>query len=199
MTINGKGILPPDHPLRAFRQSRHGAAPRANWPQPTWCWRSARSSARRRCIPSRIRSRIAGRLIHIDIDPLQLVTQFPAALPIVADAKLAVAALLAALPAGTPTAAGRREREAIRAAVDEVLWPACATHRRIMEIVDEVLAGRHRCGRPDRAGLLRQPVLPGGAAALLFQLQHRLRHAGLRAAGGVRRKARRAGSAGRVA
>jgi acetolactate synthase-1/2/3 large subunit len=82
---------------------------------------------------------IKGKLIHINIDPLQLVTQFPAALPIVADAELAVAALLAALPGGKPSGGGAARAAAIRDEVDRGLWPACATHRRIMEIVDQVL------------------------------------------------------------
>jgi acetolactate synthase-1/2/3 large subunit len=82
---------------------------------------------------------IGGKLIHIDIDPLQLVTQFPAAVPIVADAQLAGAALLAALPTAKVQNGGAERAAAIRGKVDAGLWPACATHRRIMEIVDETL------------------------------------------------------------
>ena len=84
---------------------------------------------------------IRGKLIRIDIDPLQLVTQFAAALPIVADARLAAAALLAALGDEAHDNSGAERAKAVREGVDAVLWPACRTHRRIMEIVDEALPG----------------------------------------------------------
>jgi acetolactate synthase-1/2/3 large subunit len=82
---------------------------------------------------------IGGRLIHIDIDPLQLVTQFPADVPIVADSRLAATAMLAALPATKAQNGGAARAATVRADVDAHLWPACATHRRIMQIVDQAL------------------------------------------------------------
>jgi acetolactate synthase-1/2/3 large subunit len=138
MTINGKGIVPPVHPLRL--SGNLGMMPlRAELAAADVVLAIGTEFGETEMYPEPHPVRIAGRLIHVDIDPLQLVTQFPAALPIVADARLAVAALLDALPAGTSSGGGAARAEAIRAAVDQVLWPACAIHRRIMQIVDEVL------------------------------------------------------------
>jgi acetolactate synthase-1/2/3 large subunit len=138
MTINGKGVMPPDHPLRLA--GNLGMAPlRAELAAADVVLAIGTEFGETEMYPEPHPVSIAGKLIHVDIDPLQLVTQFPAALPIVADSRLAAAALLAALPAGTPPGGGAARAAAIRAGVDEALWPACATHRRIMEIVDEVL------------------------------------------------------------
>jgi acetolactate synthase-1/2/3 large subunit len=140
MTINGKGILPPDHPLRLA--GNLGMPPlRAELAAADVVLAIGTEFGETEMYPEPHPVRIAGKLIHVDIDPLQLVTQFPATLPIVADSAQAAAALLAELPAGTPLDGAAARAEAIRVGVDEVLWPACATHRRIMDIVDEVLPG----------------------------------------------------------
>ncbi|MBX3567819.1 MAG: 5-guanidino-2-oxopentanoate decarboxylase [Rhizobiaceae bacterium] len=140
MTINGKGIVPPDHPLRL--SGNLGMAPlRAELAAADVVLAIGTEFGETEMYPEPHPVSFGGRLIHIDIDPLQLVTQFPAALPIVADAKLAAAALLSALPPGKAASGGAARAAAIRTAVDQGLWPACATHRRLMEIVDEVLPG----------------------------------------------------------
>ena len=83
---------------------------------------------------------INGTLIRIDIDPLQLTTAIPSALPIVADAKLACAAILRKLQSSTATLRnGKARATALRANVDKVLWPACVTHRALMEVVVSAL------------------------------------------------------------
>lgn len=138
MTINGKGIVPPDHPLRL--SGNLGMAPlRAELAAADVVLAIGTEFGETEMYPAPHPVRIEGKLIRVDIDPLQLVTQFSAALPIVSDAKLAVAALNSALPAGAPPGGGAARAETIRLEVDRLLWPACATHRRIMEIVDEVL------------------------------------------------------------
>ncbi len=140
MTINGKGILPPGH--RLALAGNLGMTPlRRELAEADVVLAIGTEFGETEMYPEPHPVEIAGALIHIDIDPLQLVTQFPAALPIVADAKLATEALLAALPDAKATDDGAARASMIRAEVDKNLWPACATHRRILEIVDEALPG----------------------------------------------------------
>jgi len=140
MTINGKGIVPPGH--RLALSGNLGMAPlRQELAAADVVLAIGTEFGETEMYPEPHSVNIAGKLIHIDIDPLQLVTQFPAALPIVADAKLAAEALLAAIPPSPAAKDGAGRAKAIREAVDALLWPACATHRRIMEVVDEALPG----------------------------------------------------------
>jgi acetolactate synthase-1/2/3 large subunit len=144
MTINGKGILPPSHPLTL--SGNLGMSP----------LREALASAdailaigtefgETEMYPELQAITINGTLIRIDIDPLQLTTALPSALPIAADAKLATAAILEALgPAAKRDGAARAAK--VRAAVDAGLWPQCRTHRELMEAItaalpDAIIAG----------------------------------------------------------
>src|SRR6185295_11557801 len=83
---------------------------------------------------------IAGKLIRVDIDPLQLVNNLSADLPIQADAKLAVAALNAAL-GGSSSANGQgaKRAAALRKEVQASLWPACRVHGGLLRTVTETL------------------------------------------------------------
>ena len=146
MTINGKGILPPGHPL----------ALNGNLGMPPLHDELAAADVvlaigtefgETEMYPEPRAIAITGSLIRIDIDPLQLTTALPSALPIAADARLAAAAILANLQS-TPGAKrdGAARAASLRASVDAGLWPACRTHRRLMDIVmtalpDAIVAG----------------------------------------------------------
>lgn len=140
MTINGKGIVPPHHPLAL--NGNLGMVPlREELKSADVVLAIGTEFGETEMYPEPHPVDIRGKLIHIDIDPLQLVTQFPANLPIVSDSALAAAALVAALPGGKASNGGAERARVIRAAVDKGLWPACGTHRAIMKVVDEVLPG----------------------------------------------------------
>lgn len=140
MTINGKGILPPGHPLNL--SGNLGMTPlREELAACDVVLAIGTEFGETEMYPEPHPVVITGELIRIDIDPLQLVTQFPAALPIVADAKLAATALLAAIGSENRERSGAARAKVIRLAVDKGLWPACRTHQRIMRIVDEALPG----------------------------------------------------------
>ncbi len=140
MTINGKGILAPDHKLAL--SGNLGMAPlREELKAADVVLAIGTEFGETEMYPEPHPVEISGTLIHIDIDPLQLVTQFPANLPIVADSALAASAIVATLPAAHVNKSGAARAEKIRDAVDAGLWPACATHRAIMKVVDEVLPG----------------------------------------------------------
>jgi acetolactate synthase-1/2/3 large subunit len=96
-----------------------------------------------------------GKLIRIDIDPEQLVRGFAADVPILSDARLALAALAAALDAPRSDGSGARRAAAIRTAVRELWWPAIATHERVLDVVQRAL------GDPIIVGDQTQPVYGG--------------------------------------
>src|SRR5690606_2594790 len=79
-----------------------------------------------------------GTLIRVDIDPEQLVRLVRADVPIVADARLALAALARVLGAEPgrrvdPDGPGARRAVAIGAAVRPLWWPSVARHRRLLD------------------------------------------------------------------
>lgn len=151
-SVNAKGILPPGHPL-------HGGENLAFAP--------LRDAVRAADVVLAVGAELGetemypdpqpvlfgGRVIRIDIDAEQLMRGFRAGLPILGDAGLALAALLDAVPAGERRGAARAA--AMREAVRAQWWPAVAAHKRILDVVDEVL--------PDAiiAGDQTQPVYGG--------------------------------------
>jgi acetolactate synthase-1/2/3 large subunit len=149
-TINAKGILPPGHPLRAGENM--ALAP----------LRDALAAAdvvlalgsefgETEMHPDPKPLRFGGRLIRVDIDPEQLVRAFPADLPILADARLALAEINRRLgvvprPGHSPDSPGALRAAAIRRAAAQLWWPAVAVHRRIAEVLqaslhDAILVG----------------------------------------------------------
>ena len=104
---------------------------------------------------------VKGKLIRIDIDPLQLVNQLPADIAIFADSALAVAALNEALGGAAGQSAGKAKNAPQRCArgSQRRLWPACRTHGRLLSVITRGPARRGHRRRPDRAGLCRQPDL----------------------------------------
>jgi acetolactate synthase I/II/III large subunit len=142
-TINGRGILEPGH--RLALNGNLGMAPLLE--------ELAASDAilaigtefgETEMYPEPKPLQFGGPLIRIDIDPLQLAAGLPCTLPIAADARLAATALLAALGEGgkvigDKAVGGEARAKAVRSKVDAGLWPACRTHRTLMDIVAKAL------------------------------------------------------------
>jgi len=140
MTINAKGILPPGHAL----------ALAGNLGMPPLVEELAGADVvlaigtefgETEMYPEPRPVTINGKLIRIDIDPLMLATGVRSAVPITADAKLAAAAILGALGTENRNAArlGAARASTIRGAVQSLLWPACRTHGKLMEIAAKAL------------------------------------------------------------
>lgn len=79
----------------------------------------------------RDRAAFTAKLVRVDIDPKKIGDQYEAAVGIVADAKLAAAALLAALGPGAP-ARGEARAAALRAAMRAGLSPSERHHARLL-------------------------------------------------------------------
>ena len=147
MTINGKGILPPAHPLALA--GNLGMEPLvAELRDADVVLAIGTEFGETEMYPEPRAIKIGGALIRIDIDPLMLATGVHASVPITADAKLAATAILVELKQGkqTVTRLGAARALAIREAVQKGLWPACRTHAKLMEIVtsalpDAIIAG----------------------------------------------------------
>lgn len=144
-TINGKGILPPGD-ARALAGNLGMEPLRRELAVADVVLAIGTEFGETEMYPEPHPVKIGGKLIRIDIDPQQLVTHFPAHLPIAADARLACAALLTALGDNRDNRNGAERAKAVRDAVRAGLWPACKTHRRIMDIVaatlpDVIVAG----------------------------------------------------------
>lgn len=145
-TVNAKGILPPDHPLRAGENMalpplRHLLA------EADVVLAIGTEFGETEMYPDPQPITINGQLIRIDLDPEQLMRGPVATLPILADAKQAAAAL----SRGPALATARARSGAARAAATyEAMrgcwWPAVGTHQRIAEIAlatlpDAILVG----------------------------------------------------------
>jgi len=137
MTINGKGILPPAHPLALA--GNLGMAPlREALANSDVVLAIGTEFGETEMYPEPHPIVINGGLIRIDIDPLQLTTGVAAALPIAADARLACEAILKELnPAGARE--GAKRAKAIRAAVEAGLWRECRTHRKLVDAITAAL------------------------------------------------------------
>ena len=158
-TVNAKGLLPPGHPLHAGENMA--------WPPVREALRAAdvvvavgTEFGETEMYPEPQPIAFDGSLIRIDIDPEQLVRTCPAAVPILGDARLALAALNAALGAHgraelRPDGSGARRAAAIRAATRKHWWPAVAVHERVLDVVRRVLS------EPIVVGDQTQPVYGG--------------------------------------
>jgi acetolactate synthase-1/2/3 large subunit len=137
-SVNAKGLMPPAHPLRAGENLA--------WPPLREAVRDAdvvlavgTELGETEMYPDPQPIRFDGRVVRIDIDPEQLMRGFVADLPILADARLALAALLELTPGTVRNGAGRAA--ALREAVRPLWWPAVAVHRHVLDIVAEALPG----------------------------------------------------------
>jgi acetolactate synthase-1/2/3 large subunit len=144
MTINGKGILPPGHPLALA--GNLGMAPlREALADADVVLAVGTEFGETEMYPEPQTLGITGALIRIDIDPLQLTTALPSALPIAADSRLACRAILEILRPGAKRN-GERRASQIRSSVDAALWPQCRTHRKLLDAImtalpDAIIAG----------------------------------------------------------
>ena len=153
-TVNAKGVLPPGHSLRAGENM---------------AFAPIRDALRRADVVAAVGTEFGetemypepqplgfdGKLIRIDVDPEQLVRSFPAAVPILSDARLALAALDAELGTQRPDGSGARRAAELRAAVRKLWWPAIAVHERVLDVVQRAL------GDPIIVGDQTQPVYGG--------------------------------------
>jgi acetolactate synthase-1/2/3 large subunit len=153
-TVNAKGVLPPGHPLHAGENMAF-APIREALRQADVVVAVGTEFGETEMYPDPQPLAFDGRLIRIDIDPEQLVRGFPAAVPILSDARLALAALDAALGTQRPDGSGARRAAEIRAAVRELWWPAVAVHERVLDVVQRAL------GDPIIVGDQTQPVYGG--------------------------------------
>ena len=140
---------------------------------------------------------IPGDIIRIDIDPAELTSMYPAAVPIQADARAAMLALSSALASRKPTT----QRSQGESRVREILARNAATmtdleklHARVW--TDPAFSSSRGCNRDGRCladRLHRHLCHADGDGALLVLLRHLLR-AGRRVADGHRRQDRCAAS-----
>jgi acetolactate synthase-1/2/3 large subunit len=119
-TWNGKGGFPEDHPLFAGSVGQTGTVPgnsiaaSADLVVSVGCrFTDWSASSYRRGVSFSIPP---AKLIHIDVDPQEIGKNYPAAVGIVADAKPAVAALVAELGAD----GGAKDRQYFRADIDKL-------------------------------------------------------------------------------
>jgi acetolactate synthase-1/2/3 large subunit len=135
-TINGKGLLPPGHPLGLC--GNLGMAPvREALADADAVLVVGSELGETEMYPDPQPLHAGGPVVRIDIDPEQLVRALPAEVPITADARLALRALNGALEPRRGDGAARAQK--IREAVRATFWPAVAVHERIMAIVAETL------------------------------------------------------------
>jgi acetolactate synthase-1/2/3 large subunit len=153
-TVNAKGVLPPGHPLHAGENMA--------WPPVREALREAdvvvavgTEFGETEMYPDAQPLAFDGELIRVDIDPEQLVRTYPAAVPILSDARLALGALDAALGALKPDGSGAQRAAAIRAATRRHWWPAVAVHERVLDVVQRALSD------PIIVGDQTQPVYGG--------------------------------------
>ena len=86
------------------------------------------------------RFEIGGDLIRIDLDPEQLARSYVPNLPIVADAKLALQAILDNLPdLGRDTTTALDGAEALRRAIDPLWQPIAADHKPLLDLIRATL------------------------------------------------------------
>ncbi|HTN95866.1 MAG TPA: 5-guanidino-2-oxopentanoate decarboxylase [Nordella sp.] len=138
-TINGKGILPPGHKLALAGNLGMDAA-QAELEASDVVLAIGTEFGETEMYPAARPIEVKGKLIRIDIDPLQLVNQLSADIAITADSALAVAALNDALGASTQQAHKGAERAAAtRKKIVAKLWPACRTHGRLLEVISKAL------------------------------------------------------------
>ncbi len=138
-TINAKGLIPRGHPLAAGENM--AAEPlRHALRDADVVLAVGTEFGETEHYPGPTPLAINGALIRIDLDPEQLVRQFRAAVPMVADARLALSALLAAVESGGASdGAGRAAELRVRMDVQQPAW--IAPHRRLMDAIDAALPG----------------------------------------------------------
>ena len=140
-TVNAKGILPPGHELRAGENM--ALAPIREAIAEADLVLGVGSEFGETEMTPDPRPLSFAKLIRIDIDPEQLVRGVAADLPILSDAKLALAEINRRLGVGAgspPRAGGGAGRAAaIRAAAAACWWPAVTIHQPIARLIEATL------------------------------------------------------------
>ncbi len=139
MTVNAKGVLPPDHPLSLGSRMPHAPVMAA-----------LRAADVVLAIGTELgetdtllfddQLRLDGDLIRIDLDPEQLTRNVLPSIAICADAGLAMSALTQALETRSKRD-GAARAAALREAADKEVLPVYRQHGRFLELVAEVLPG----------------------------------------------------------
>jgi acetolactate synthase I/II/III large subunit len=142
-TVNAKGVLPPGHPLRAGEnmafQPVRGAIRQAD---AVLAVGTEFGETEMYTDPKPLV--FPEKFIRIDIDPEQLMRGFPAGLPIMANARLALVEINSVLgvtkkgPVRSDSPGAKRAAE-VRAATAKLWGPAVAVHRHIAEVIQEKL------------------------------------------------------------
>ena len=157
-TVNAKGLLPAGHPLYAGENMAF-APIRDALRQADVVVAVGTEFGETEMYPDPQPLTFEGQLIRVDIDPEQLVRSFRTDVPILSDARLALAALNAALGGQDRTvhAEGRGARRAaeVRAAVQKLWWPAVTAHQHMLKAV------QHALPDPIIVGDSTQPVYAG--------------------------------------
>jgi len=138
-TVNAKGILPPGHPLRAGENMAFPPV-RDAIGQADAVLAVGNEFGETEIYPDPKPLRFPDKFIRIDIDPEQLVRGFPAGLPILANARLALVEINRELgvdkkTAVRPDSPGAKRAAAIRAATAKFWGPTVAVHRPIAEVI----------------------------------------------------------------
>lgn len=137
-TINGKGLLPPDHDLLAGENM--AAAPLlAELAAADVVLAVGTEFGETEHYPGPVEIRIPGSLIRIDLDPEQLMRGPVAAVPLVADAKLAADALASHLDHTMPRLGGRERAAALRRALQAQLPDYALRHQPALAMIDRIL------------------------------------------------------------
>ncbi len=137
-SINGKGVLPPDHDLLA---GEHLAAEplRTELAAADVVLAIGTEFGETEMYPAPVDLTFGGRLIRIDLDPEQLMRGPRADLPIVADAALALAALTTAIEHSPAKLGGAARAARLRKAMAAQLPDYALRHRGLMAAIDRVL------------------------------------------------------------
>lgn len=134
LTVNGRGILPPDHPLLAGENL--GASPMLEALREADVVLAVGTElGETEMYPLPVEPVVSGRLIRIDIDSEQLTRRPFADLPLLGDAAAALQALADRVPP-REQGEGPRRASALRAAGAEALPSGIEPYRRLMEAVD---------------------------------------------------------------
>jgi acetolactate synthase-1/2/3 large subunit len=139
-TINGKGILPPDHPLSLG----------STLPQPPVLEELTRADVvlavgtelgETDTLLFDSRLRLGGKVIRVDIDPEQLTRNVLAEVAILSDSDLALRALERELPSREGDGAAAARAQALRAKLADLLTEPQRAHQRFLAAVQEALPG----------------------------------------------------------
>ena len=195
-TINGKGILPPEHPLcMGSTLSQPPVLEELAAADVVLAVGTELGETDTLLFDGRLT--LGGRLIRIDIDPGQLTRNALPEVAILGDAGLALQALELELEdheVDTVPVAARAQ--VLREQSQSLLDGRQRLHQRFMAAVQQALPGVIMVGDSTQPVYSANLFYRARAATLVLQFQHRLRHPGLRAAGRAGRQAGQSRAAG---